>query len=273
MDDIHTTFDYGYDPDVVEMAPRVTPPRPAATQGPQTVNPAWLPPVGRQTSPCCFVWSSTYGLATFFAAQNGDYTPDSADQQASPTYTYIQIQEQEGIISGACTGGMIGTCLGYLQAHGGTPTMQAAPNQPGCAATWEAYGKGGLAPDPRFAVPGFASVAVTGPDGLDNVRAMILAGVPLAYGTRLYTDFPGYDGTPSPYVGNGVILINKVTGKPAGHCMMIIGFDDTAGAVLIQNSFGPGWGSQWNGTGGYIWMAYDTFQTLAQGSAAFITTG
>lgn len=53
--------------------------------------------------------------------------------------------------------------------------------------------------------------------------------------------------------------------------MMIIGYDDTTQAVLIQNSFGSDWGSQWNGNGGYVWMAYTTFQALAQGSAFYIT--
>ena len=40
--------------------------------------------------------------------------------------------------------------------------------------------------------------------------------------------------------------------------------------MLIQNSFGSGWGSQWNGNGGYVWMAYTTFQALAQGTAFYI---
>ena len=120
---------------------------------------------------------------------------------------------------------------------------------------------------------------VTGSDGLDNMRTIISSGVPLAYGTSLYTDFPKYDGSSVPYFGNGQLLYNKNTGKLAGHCMMIIGYDDTMGitpggargAVLIQNSFGSSWGTQWNGNGGYVWMAYTTFQALAQGTAIYIT--
>ena len=83
------------------------------------------------------------------------------------------------------------------------------------------------------------------------MRAIIASGQPLAYCTHLYTDFPSYKGDPPTYVGNGQWLCNKRTHKKAGHCMMIIGYDDDRvyppvpdnsvglkGAVLIQNSFG-----------------------------------
>ena len=74
-------------------------------------------------------------------------------------------------------------------------------------------------------------------------RTVISQGYPLAYGTRLYTDFAKYDGTPSPYVGNGIIA-KRSNGKPVGHCMMIIGYDDKRQAVYIQNSFGSGMGQR-----------------------------
>lgn len=66
----------------------------------------------------------------------------------------------------------------------------------------------------------------------------------LVYGTKLYTDWGAYKGDPVPYVGNGEIAYNKKTGKPAGHCMLIIGYDDARQALLIQNSQGAGWGQR-----------------------------
>jgi C1A family cysteine protease len=96
--------------------------------------------------------------------------------------------------------------------------------------------------------------------------------------THLYTDFPSYKGDPPTYVGNGQCLYNKRTQKKAGHCMMVIGYDDDRvypdgiagimlkGAVLIQNSFGTQWGAD-----GLVWMAYTTFQTMAEGSATYIS--
>lgn len=51
--------------------------------------------------------------------------------------------------------------------------------------------------------------------------------------------------------------------------MMIIGYGDSYNgnqdAVLIQNSFGADWGSN-----GLIWMAYATFQAMAQGGVLYI---
>jgi C1A family cysteine protease len=47
--------------------------------------------------------------------------------------------------------------------------------------------------------------------------------------------------------------------------MLVVGYDDTLGALRIQNSQGTDWG-----TGGYVWMTYTTFQFLAQGKALFV---
>ncbi|MBX9947020.1 MAG: hypothetical protein K2Y40_23310 [Reyranella sp.] len=274
MTDIYESFDYGYDPSVTEDVRFVVPPRPATLPPQANVDPAFLPPVGKQTTPSCFVWSSTYGVATYMAAQASGQSPSSPANQASPTYTYIQVELQQGLASGTCTGGKIASCFDFLNSNGGTPSLAAAPNETGCSAAWNAYGSGGIAPDPAFQVTGIAQISIKGSQGLDSLRTMIVQNVPLAYGTGLYTDFPPYRGTPSPYVGNKQWLYKPGTTQKVGHCMMIIGYDDTmnGGAVLIQNSFGAGWGGSWNGNGGYIWMAYDTFQATAQGGAIYVTS-
>ena len=44
------------------------------------------------------------------------------------------------------------------------------------------------------------------------------------------------------------------------------GPDGSIGAVYVQNSFGAAWG-----TNGYVWMAYRTFQAMAEGTAFYIT--
>lgn len=270
---IHETFDYGYDPSIAEDVPLTTPAKPATALPAQaTVNSAWLPPVGHQTTPSCYVWSSTYGCATFAAAQLNSLDPTQAANQASPIYTYIKVEEAQGTASGTCVGGKIAWCFNFLKSNGGTPSMQAAAWLQGCAPAWSAWGGTTTAPpDSQFQTLAWTGMTLEGTAGLDNMRTVISGGTPIVYGTYLYTDFPKYAGSPSPYVGNGQWLYNKTTGKKAGHCMMIIGYDDTMGAVLIQNSFGPTWGSQWNGNGGYIWMTYATFQATLQGSGLYIT--
>jgi C1A family cysteine protease len=277
--DIQATFDYGYDTSTQEDMTCIAPPRPATLPSQANVNANWLPPVGQQTTPSCFVWSSTYGIATFAAAQANNRSPASPDNQASPTYTYIKIQQQQGVSPNNCVGGQILWPLNFLKANGGTPSVATAPNEVHCTNSWTAYGTGTLAPDSTFAVSSWACIDLTGSGGLDDMRTIISSGVPLAYGTSLYTDFPTYDGSQVPYFGNGQPLYNTKTGKPAGHCMMIIGYDDmmgitpggARGAVLIQNSFGTSWGTEWNGSRGYVWMAYTTLLALAQGTAFYIT--
>ena len=167
---------------------------------------------------------------------------------------------------------MIVWCFDFLKSNGGTASMQDAPSLQGCAPAWSAWGGTTTAPvNAQFQTLAWNGMSLEGSTGLANLRAVISAGTPIVYGTGLYTDFPTYAGTPVPYVGSGEWLYNKKTGKKAGHCMMIIGYDDTMGAVLIQNSFGSGWGSQWNGNGGYIWMSYATFQATLQGGGFYIT--
>jgi hypothetical protein len=281
MSTIYETFDYGYDPSIPEPVTPEPPPLPATLPPTAMVNTEWLPPVGHQTVPNCYVWASAYGLVTYWAGQSSGTVPASP---ASPDYTYIQVEIEQGL-DNTCIGGKITNCLEWLVANKGTPSLAAAPDLGGatqaasCRANWNAYRSGTIEADPSFAIQGFASTTVKqgGSDGLDYMRAVLLAGFPLAYGTSLYTDFGSYTGTPTPYVGSGIWAKNKNTGKRAGHCMLIVGYDDTypapppsappvgPGAVRIQNSFGTSWGED-----GFVWMAYDTFKKTAQDLGFYI---
>ncbi len=104
MDGIHASFDYGYDPDTVETCPIVIPPPPGRLPVRAAVDPAWLPPVGAQTTPSGFVWAVIYGLATHKAARAARRTPSEPALQASLFYPYIKILEQFGARPGTCTG-------------------------------------------------------------------------------------------------------------------------------------------------------------------------
>src|SRR5262245_42116286 len=95
--DIFGTLDFGYDPSVPQAIPIGPPPPWLPPPLPFfTLNPQWLPPVGHQTTPSCFVWSSTYGCVTYLAAQLNNLDPIQLVNQASPIYTYIKVQEQQG---------------------------------------------------------------------------------------------------------------------------------------------------------------------------------
>ena len=269
MNDDNTTPDYGYDPTVSEDI-EIIPPEPVATvPSAATVNRQYLPPVGEQgttQSPgypgSCAAWASTYGLATFTGAKAGNYSPTTAAQQASPAYIYIQVLEgKTPPCPDACSGSQFSAYFKIL-SQGGTANMEQAPYVAKCKTLWTNYAGVNLPPDPAFAL---GKVAAVKTDDLESIKQIIVSDRALVYGTKLYSDWGAYNGDPVPYVGNGQIVYNKKTGKPAGHCLLIIGYDDTQQALLIQNSQSTAWGSD-----GYVWMAYATFTALAQGTAFYL---
>lgn len=265
---------YGYDPDVPEPVAPEPPVRRGEVPPAATVPTEWLPPVGRQTMPNCFVWGSVYGLATFYAARKSRIPPTSPDRVAAPDYAYIRYEIANKTEQNDCHGGQITRCLNWLQDNGGTPSLAAAPNhlkqgpRSSCEVNWEKYGGQTIPPDAKFLIPEYKSTKITGPNGLDNLRMVIASGVPVVFGANLYTDFSGYRGAHSPYVGSGKFAQDR-NGKKLGHVMLIVGYDDayspTTGAVRVQNSFGKRWGKD-----GFVWMAYETLEVIAQGTGVYV---
>ncbi|MBN8245853.1 MAG: C1 family peptidase [Verrucomicrobia bacterium] len=274
------TPDYGYDLTAAEGGEFESPPAPLEPPPSATVDLTLLPPVGRQGTEqnpgapgSCAAWSSTYGLATFTAARRVNQAPTNATQWASPAAIFVQVLQLEQQASNTCAGSRI-TSYFQVLAQGGTPSLADAPYVPSCPQLWTNYGGRTLPPDPAFTVSGFRKVATT---NLTFIKRVLASGGALAYATGLYTDWSSYRGQPVPYVGNGVPA-RKKDGGLVGHCMLIIGYDDTRNAMLIQNSEGSDWGGTISGAppgpegtdAGYVWMDYTTFQRLAQGEAFYV---
>jgi hypothetical protein len=266
--------EYGYDPEVPEPGNVEAPGRLAKLPPAASVRAEWLPPVGRQTMPNCFVWASVYGLATFYAARKSQTPPTSPIRQAGPDYAFIRYEMANKVADNTCQGGQITKCLNWLRSNGGTPALAAAPNYPrrgstpSCGVNWSEYGSRTIPPDPSFRIPDYKLTTITGQGGLNNLRTVIASGMPIAYGTSLYTDFAHYHGSPSPYVGNGQWAKNS-NGKKVGHVMVIVAYNDayttTTGAVRVQNSFGTGWGEN-----GFVWIAYHALESMAQGQGVYV---
>ena len=60
-----------------------------------------------------------------------------------------------------------------------------------------------------------------------------------------YWDFQAYG------PNSGVYICNPASGIDGGHCIVIVGYDDSKKAWLVRNSWGTGWGM-----GGYCWFGY-----------------
>lgn len=261
---------YGYDPALdansnAAPIPVHSPPPP----GPVMVQTQFLPPVGQQGTSTnlgapasCTAWAGVYGLATYAAAKASQTPPNSPALQASPAYIYIKVREQGGANGIPCLGTSY-TPYFALLAKQGTFNMAQAPYTNVCQTLWTNYG--GTYPAPtgaQFKLGAPNRVSVTDVVGM---KRLLSQGMPIAYGTHLFTDWNAYQ-TKDPndvYVGNFVFWMNG-KGKYVSHCMLIIGYSDALGAWRIQNSEGTKWGYK-----GYVWMDYATFTALIQNVDGF----
>lgn len=75
-----------------------------------------------------------------------------------------------------------------------------------------------------------------------EMKAFLSTTGPLTGGFAVYEDFNYYTGG----------IYKHVTGsRRGGHCICIVGYDDTDGCWIVKNSWGPNWGE-----GGYFRIAY-----------------
>lgn len=241
----------------------------------------YLPPVGSQgQSPSCVAWASVYGATTYWAASKAGIAPSDPSNQASPAFIYIKVMQLRNEPTNTCTGSTISDYFPIITQSGGTPNLVTAPFTNGspmgsgeCSYLWKTYTNANPTIDSDFNV--LKTIGVKTSDRT-QIKQVLSMGYPVAYGTKLYDDFTNYRGPnlPIPYVGDGII--KQHNGKPAGHCMLIIGYDDNCGpngAFLIQNSWTNTWGTGMtpsSNSAGFVWMDYETFSNLAQGFGAYI---
>jgi hypothetical protein len=83
-------------------------------------------------------------------------------------------------------------------------------------------------------------------NNIDDQKAWIDNNGPLSACFTCYWDFQAYG--PS----SGVYICNPATGIDGGHCIVIVGYDDSKQAWLVRNSWGTGWGMN-----GYCWFGYN----------------
>jgi C1A family cysteine protease len=93
--------------------------------------------------------------------------------------------------------------------------------------------------------------AVTIPDGdLVMIRSRLASGYPVAFG---FTAFPGLESEGAALTGH-VPLPQPGEETIGGHAVLIVGYDDLAGAFKFRNSWGPSWGIRGYGTMDYAYV-------------------
>lgn len=90
---------------------------------------------------------------------------------------------------------------------------------------------------------------VANPNMIVSIKQVLLTNKPVIFGTMVYSSFEGGD-----VEKTGIIPIPDMKKESVlgGHCMLIVGYDDTKKLVKVLNS----WGSDW-GDNGFCYIPYD----------------
>jgi len=258
-------------------------------------------------------WAAGYGLTTFLLAKKKGNDPSLPASQISPAYLYASVRNslalgcryeitRQDITCKAAwkspneelgVGGTnIAMTLRILQLRGATNceetpypkvTIGGQPVAAGALYSNIYRHWSSTSAPPTMKIKDFHSFKIdkTSNDPLSQIKVTLAAGDPLVYGSREPDHWKPAD-TAAPWEKYQDIKMDG--NKPAGHVMLIIGYDDEIrsstgkGAILLQNSWGPYWGASWvhafggrapkpaHAGRGYVWITYEAFLALAQGT-------
>ena len=205
----------------------------------------WLPPVGRQRMNDCTAWAVAYAAKSYAEARDQGWKPDRPSRQFNPQYVYNQIN------GGTDEGSNFVKAIRFIAKSGAstfaTGTYRAGDFrvQPSARAKKEAS-----------AFPVHDGILVKNRLGIRRAlqrREVVIFGANVGP-SFLSGRFKSY--TKEIFRQDSVM---RKPGQPHGkHAMVIIGYDDSRGCFLIQNSWGTRWG--WRG---YAWVAYDLFDKIS----------
>lgn len=91
---------------------------------------------------------------------------------------------------------------------------------------------------------------------LDLMKGCLAEGYPFAFGVSVYNSFvtqKAYKSGDFPLPAHGEAGPGP-GGRPEGHAMLCVGYDDTKKLFLIRNSWGPGFGKKGYGTIPYAYL-------------------
>jgi hypothetical protein len=86
----------------------------------------------------------------------------------------------------------------------------------------------------------------------ERVRDRLLHSVGVVVGYQMCGAVHDFHGTAAGCLRNGYMLPPLTAPVVSAHAVLIVGFDDDAGAFIARNSAGPGWGLE-----GHFFIPYD----------------
>jgi C1A family cysteine protease len=177
----------------------------------------------------CVSWAATYAAASLALRARG-FAPSLT---LSPSFTYNHMARDQWCASPT----KVSSTLNMLRDVGALPIEEFAFDGGWCgrvptAAELERAGK--------YKIRGWAAFDAR---DIDQVKEQVARGVPVIFGMR-------WTAKMSSLHGDAVFEEDDTPGE--GHVTVVVGYDDSKKAFLIQNSFGPTWGTR-----GYGWFGYE----------------
>ena len=245
----------------------------------KVVNGLYLPPVGNQGYVgSCVGWASTYYTWTYMINWfKGNPTPSDGSEIMNPTFTYNLIN------NGTNSGSYMLDAMNLISTVGAVRLnefplfiMGSYGDPENYAWLWPNDTQWLAAPFNR-GVDEMASpigypwdiyiLDLTNSTQFNYLKGLLAYGYVAYTGINVYDEFHEFDST------NNIYALNQPhTGKPGGHAVTIVGYDDTKqtpdgqGALLLLNSWGEDWGDN-----GYFWLTYqaarDSNHEISQGYA------
>ncbi|HUU83130.1 MAG TPA: FG-GAP-like repeat-containing protein [Phycisphaerae bacterium] len=197
----------------------------------------------------CLAWATSYGLATYLAAENIDgwVDLDRSDRQFSPTFIFnqanaVRLGRSDG--DSCSQAGIFATDALVVLRDTGCATWQDVPytvddcqGQPGEEVLSRAA---------DFKIGYFRSVE----RDVATMQSYLEQRIPVV--VVLWID-EGFN-----YLAPGEILDTFDKAGSVTHGVLVVGYDDGLGAIKVLNS----WGTEW-GDGGFGFISYEVWESMA----------
>lgn len=199
-----------------------------------------FPTPGNQgTQGSCVGWAVGYALKSYQERVERGWELGSSEHTFSPSFIYNQIKASQD-----CQGAFIPDALNVMR-NGAATLIDFPYDQRTCRQNPDAVVKQSARP---FAIAEWRRVNV---QDLTEVKTQIAAGFPVVIGAIVDEAFGR--------LSAGEIYTSPDNIEPAGHAMVVVGYNDDLSALKVINS----WGTEW-ADGGFGWINYDTFRRITR---------